>query len=199
MKKALQFALAISFTVVSIWILTPTTTEACGGPAKPLCNRTIWLGKSVPSTVAIRPDGSATVQVVLLPYVAWSSTCPNPTQASLAISMRCLPIGGGQGVSLGPVTVPVNVPTAPGRQTLSNGTNVFTWQLPAGTFNPAGRYRCLITGNYNVTFPPSRTLPSPLITGVGDATLCLVPESPVSNGTDLPELKVTYITPDNKD
>ena len=199
MKKALQSTLAIFFAIASIWVITPTVTEACGGTPRPLCNRTIWLGKSVPTTVAIRPDGSATVQIVLLPYVTWSNACPNPTAASLAISMQCVAIGGGPRVRLGPVTVPVNVPTAPGRQALVNGTNTFTWQLPPGTFNPAGRYRCLITGNYNVAFPASRTLPFPLITGVGDATLCMVPESPVSNGSDLPELRVTYIKPDSRE
>ncbi|MGE3799427.1 MAG: FlgD immunoglobulin-like domain containing protein [Candidatus Kapaibacterium sp.] len=202
MKKSLLLALASVMAVAGLWLLQPTDVEACGGTSNPpRCNRTIWLGKSVPHTVAIRPDGSATITMVLLPYISWDRNCPNPNAASLSISLRCLPVGGGQAAALGPITVQVGTPSQPGRQRLANGTNTFTLQAPAGTFNPSIRYRCLITGTYNVGFPstPNAPLPSPIITGVGDATVCMVPESPLSKGNDIPELSVRQITPDNSE
>ena len=202
MKKRVLLALAFVVTIAGFQLLASVSAEACGGtPAPPRCNRTIWLGKSVPHTVAIRPDGSATIRMVLLPYILWNNGCPDPTAASLAVTLRCVPVGGGPGATLGPVTVPVNTPTQGGAQLLANGSNVFVLQAPPGTFSPTGRYRCLITGNYSVAFPstPNFPIPSPVITGIGDATVCMVPESPASNGNDIPELMISHLTPDNSD
>ncbi len=179
----------------------PETIDACGGtPQQPQCNRSIWLGKSVPKTVAITPQGGAQLEMVLLPYITWSSTCPNPTSATLSITLRCIAVSDGTSATLGPIPVPIGVPTTPGRQRLSNGTNTVSFTVPNGTLDPNERYVCTIVGTYTVTFPQPAgrvPLPFPTISGSGDATMCLVPASPAPGAGNLPELSVRHIERNN--
>lgn len=181
-------------------LLVPETLRPCGGtPRPPTCARTIWLGKSVPRTVAIDANGGATFEIVLLPFVGWSSACPAPNAATLTLDIRCVSLSTGDVRSLGPLRVPVNVPTSPGAQTLANGTNRLIQTIAAGQLDPNDRYVCTVVGSWSVTFPSTRQvpIPSPTITGGGDATMCLVPRSPSSGAAPVPELSIRQITPDN--
>lgn len=187
--------------MLALSLALPNIADACGGtPAQPTCNRTIWLGKSVPKTVAVKQDGSAQLEMVLLPFVAWTNTCPAPNAASLSITLRCIAVSDGSSISLGPVPVPIGVPINPGRQRLSNGTNTISFPVPAGTLNPNERYVCTIVGSYSVTFPQPAgriPLPAPTIVGTGDATMCLIPASRAPGAENFPELSVTHIDPNN--
>ena len=147
---------------VMLALLVPETVKPCGGtPRPPACNRTIWLGKSVPKIVAINPSGGATIEMILLPWVTWSSTCPDPNAATLTLTIRCTSVSTGQSGTIGPLTIPVNVPTTPGAQTLASGTNRAIYTVPNGTFNPNERYICTVVGSYSVTFPSPACCRSP--------------------------------------
>ncbi|MFN0205061.1 MAG: hypothetical protein ACKVS6_01955 [Planctomycetota bacterium] len=163
---------------------------ACQGTPRPNCGQSIFLAKFPRRTVVFPGAGIGfTVPIGLLPFVTWNPNilCAQPSAASLELTLTCAPMGGGAPVVIGPVAVPVAVPTIPGPQPIAGGA--FPFPIPGGAIAAAGAI-CIVSGTYSVTFAGG--VGAGTITGVGDTTICIVEPSP--SDTTIPRLNLEHLT-----
>ncbi|KAA3614607.1 MAG: T9SS C-terminal target domain-containing protein [Calditrichaeota bacterium] len=193
--RKIKIVLLVSFFLFSFPAIMPEA-PACDGTLVPVCARTIYLAKFAPQVVLIPPAGGPiNVPVGLLPYVSWnasSNNCAQPSAATLTLTLNCTPPGGGAGFTVGPVNIPVPVPTVPGPQPLA-GPGIIT--IPAGTVVPGQNYICTVVGSYSVTFSGG-SQGQGTITGVGDTEVCLVEAAP--ENPDVPRLNMRYLPMDDE-
>lgn len=163
--------------------------QACGGTPAPPCGRAIWLAKFTPGVVVIPPAGGPiNVPIGVLPFASWNPTglpanpiCPQPTAATLTLTLTCFP----SGIVIGPLAFPVPVPTIPGVQPLGGPIN---FVIPAGVFPPGSPPQiCLVVGTYSVTFSDGVVL-----IFNGDTEVCLAPPTPLDDTK--PQLEMRYLS-----
>jgi len=200
--------LALLFLLLLLPFLAPAPADACDGARRPACGRTAWLAKWVEKTVVHPGDGIAIdVKIGVLPFVSWNlhPNCAQPSAASLTLTLECEPDDGGAPVIIGPMMVPVAVPTAVGVQSVLTGAGMtpelggaYCFQIPMGTL-PAGKnYVCGVTGEYTVTFTGGLNgAGSGTIVGVGDTEVCIVEPSP--DDTTVPRLDMRRLNPAQDD
>lgn len=181
----------IFLTLVFILALGTIVLIPCDGTINPPCGRTIYLAKFSPQSVVLPASGPISVPIGLLPFVSWdnvnTNVCAQPTSATLTLTLICTPIGGGSASTIGPVNIPVPIPTTPGAQT--NIGSPVSVTIPAGTItNPS---TCLVQGTYSVTF--SNGIGDGTISGTGDVEVCLVEPSPLDES--FPRLDMQFIDP----
>lgn len=163
--------------------------QACGGPPVPPCGRAVFLAKFTPGVVVIPPAGGAiNVPIGVLPFAGWNTqglpnapVCPQPTAATLTLTLTCFP----SGTVIGPQAFAVPVPTVPGAQPLGGPVN---FVIPAGVFPPGTPPQiCLVVGTYSVTFSDGVVL-----VFNGDTEVCLVPPTVLDD--TVPELEMRYLS-----
>lgn len=171
-------------------VASPDSSRACDGARRPACGRSVWLAKWVEEVVVHPGDGVAIeAKIGLLPYATWNlhPNCAQPSAASLTLTFECEPDDGGAAIVIGPVNVPVGLPTATGVQSVLTGPGQtpelggsFCFPIGAGTL-PAGKnYICNVVGEYTVTFAGGLNgAGSGTISGKGDAQVCIVEPSPL--------------------
>ena len=134
-KTQLFFATLIFFGLL---LLPSPALQACGGTPVPPCGRAVFLAKFTPGVVVFPVGGGAiNVPIGVLPFAQWNNTgapmapiCPQPTAATLSLTLTCFP----SGTVIGPQFFPVALPATPGAQPVGGPLN---FVIPAGVF-PAG-------------------------------------------------------------
>ena len=161
------------------------SVEPCDSKIKPNCGRSVWLAKAVSKTVVHPGDfTNIYVDLNLLPFATWNLNplCAQPISASLMVSLICESDGGGPALTVGPLAVPVDVPSVPGLQPLLTGPGAtpelggpYEFCIPAGTLPAGNNYTCTVVGDYTVTFGVG--IGSGPLTGTGDTEVCIVEPS----------------------
>ncbi|MFQ5636762.1 MAG: hypothetical protein ACE5IR_02065, partial [bacterium] len=142
------------------------------GTLKPPCSRTIYLAKFSPGTVVIPESGAIEVPIGVLPFVSWDSAnaqCGQPASATLELTLTCTPDGGGESVTIGPISFGVPTPTIPGAQAVGSP---LTFPIPEGVITGTTPQMCLVRGTYTVIFGTG--FGEGAISGTGDVPIVLI-------------------------
>ena len=185
----------IAYWVVIVSVaVSPAIVWACmGTPQPPRCPQSAWVAKFVSTTVVNNnATGSTTIPIGIIPYVTWDNgtgACAQPISASLTVRLECTPLGGGGVVGLPTIAVPVDTPTTPGAQPVNGSIGgIANYTISQGALG-AGNFVCTVIAEYDVSFGTGRG--SGVLTGTGDAEVCIVEPSP--SDPNLPRLGLTRL------
>jgi hypothetical protein len=181
---------------------------ACRGTPVPPCSRSIHVTQFVTQSVVHAGAGNPiAVPVSVLPFCEWNTAlalgssvpvCAQPSAATLTLTAECTSITTGAAVTIGPLSVPVLVPSASGPQPMPTpdanspvGGNVI-FSIPADVLAAGDQYRCALSGVYDVTFSAPGATGLGVIRGRGNTQFSIVEPSSADPG--VPRLDLQLIT-----